>query len=253
MSVAGRLAGRRVLITGGSSGIGLATVRLFIAAGARVAILARNQDRLDAVASETAACTLPVDVRDSAATAAAVEAAASLLGGLDGLVCAAGINIRRTMEETTDAIWHDLIATNLSGTFYACRAALPHLRRGRDDRPSTIVTIATGGALLPPAPQITAYAASKGGIFSMTKAMALELAPAVRVNTVLPGNAATPLTQAIMDELDEKQRARKLGAYALRRLAEPEEIANAVLFLTSDESTYMTGASVSVDGGRIYH
>lgn len=256
MRVDGRLAGRRIAITGGSSGIGLATARMFLEAGAKVAIIGRDRTRLDNATAGTAAMALSADVRDSTAVASALAAAATGLGGLDGLVCAAGINVRRAVEATDDDVWQNLIATNLSGSFYACRAALPYLRAASaTDRQnaSTIVTIATGGALVPPAPHIVAYAASKGGLLAMTKALAIELAPEVRANCILPGNTATPLTQEIMSELSEEQRRRKLGAYAMKRLAHPEEIASAILFLTSHEASYMTGASLSVDGGRIYH
>nr|WP_246347127.1 SDR family NAD(P)-dependent oxidoreductase [Sphingomonas jinjuensis] len=242
------------MVTGASSGIGLATARLFAQSGAQVALIARDATRLDQAATAVGGVGLVADVRDPAAVTAAVAAAVDSLGGLDGLVCAAGINARLPIESVSDALWADVIATNLSGTFYTCRAALPHLSvAGTAGAPASIVTVASGGALLPPGSGYTAYAASKGGVVSLTKALAREAAPAVRVNCVLPGNASTPITQSLMATMTPTEREAKLAAYALGRIAEPLEIARAIKFLTSADSSYAVGTSLSIDGGRIFH
>lgn len=246
------LSGRRLLITGASSGIGLAVASQARQAGATIVMLARDAARLAAAKLENGGEVVVADVRDPIAATEAVAAASAILGGLDGVICAAGVNIKKPVETITDQIWADVIATNLSGTFYICRAAVPFLRATLGPT-KTIVTVGTGGALLPPGPNLAAYAASKGGVISMTKALARELAPAIRVNAVLPGNAATPLTEAIFAEMSETERETALSSYALGRLADPAEIARAILFLTSAVSSYVVGTSFSVDGGRIYH
>lgn len=245
-----RLRERRILITGAASGIGRATAQVFAAEGARLALLDINREGLNTVARDLSALAVPVDVRQPQAVNAAVATAGDALGGLDGVVNAAGINVKYPIAGTSDEDWSNVISLNLGGTFFVCRAAAPHLSKADA---ATIVNIASGAALMPPGPNLTAYAASKGGVVSMTKALAKELAPKVRVNVICPGNTRTPLTERVLGALSEADRVKAIAAYALNRLAEPEEIARAILFLTSHESSYVTGVAFPVDGGRTFH
>jgi len=239
-----RLRGRRIMITGGASGIGRATAGLFRREGAAVTIL-----DLDAKVVADAAAAIDcngfgADVKDAASLAAATAEAAAAMGGLDGLVNAAGIFSSTGLEDTTPAEFARVLAVNLTGTFLAIQAAAPFLRKAGA---GTVVNIASGVGLLPTGPSSTAYVASKGGVIAMTKAIAMELAPAIRVNVVCPGAVETPMTAGFIR--DNAVAAR----YALRRPGQPDELAAAILFLTSDESSFITGTTLAVDGGRTYH
>lgn len=237
----GRLAGRRILITGAASGIGRATAELFAAEGAKLALADRDEKALNAVAATLEAAAFPCDVTDSASVDRAVTGAALALGGLDGLVNSAGIMIRGTIEGADLATWNKVMAVNATGTFIVCKAAVPHLKAaGR----GTIVTMASATALVPPPSAGLAYVASKGAVISFSKLLATELAPAIRVNTVCPGAVETPMT----DGLNISP-----AMYALKRIAKPAEIAAAILFATSHESAFMTGTTLTLDGGRTYH
>src|SRR4051794_8074623 len=130
---------------------------------------------------------------------------------------------------------------NLTGIYIVVRCCLPWLAKATG---ATIVNIASGQGLLPNTPQMTAYAASKGGVVNLTRAMAAELAPAVRVNSVCPGMVDTPMAEGFKGNVRN---------YALKRIAEPEEIARVILFLTSWEGSYITGAALAADGGRSFH
>jgi NAD(P)-dependent dehydrogenase (short-subunit alcohol dehydrogenase family) len=242
-----RLAGRRILVTGGASGIGKATVELFAREGARLALLDVNADATATVAGALGAQGYTVDVTDEGAVRDAVGAAADALGGLDGIANVAGMAIPAPLERTTLADWNRVIAVNLTGPFLVCREALPFLQKAQN---ATIVNVSSGSALLPVSLAIGSYVASKSGLIAFSKALAYELAPRIRVNAVCPGAVDTPiLPDVLRDAANDPQRS----PYALKRVATPAEIAAAVLFLTSHESSYVTGATLAVDGGRTFH
>jgi len=242
---AARLAGRRILITGAGSGIGRRTAALFAAEGARLALLDRNEAGLAETAAGLDAGCFAADVTDEDAVNSAVAAGAAFLGGLDGVVNAAGITEIGTLEQTDFATWRRVMAVNLDGTFLVCRAALPHLRAAEF---ATIVNIASGQALLP-GPSLSAYAASKGGVLTLSRALAAELAPRIRVNAICPGIVDTPMVSGNA----VRAAAPDLSRYALKRMASALEIAQALLFLTGRESAFVTGAALAVDGGRTFH
>lgn len=242
-----RLAGRRILITGAASGIGAATARLFTQEGARLALIDIQAEALAAVARETGAEALSADLRDSAAVTAAVDEAARRLGGLDGLVCNAGIGVSKPLAETTDEDWARAMDVNAGSVFFTCRAGLKHLQAAEQ---ATIVN--TGSALgLQPLVGRTAYAASKAAVHAMTKVMAMELAPKIRCNAVAPGGVDTPLVRGTFTDPEAIKRIE--ARYALQRMGRAEEIAEAILFLTSFESSFVTGSTLSIDGGRVYY
>jgi NAD(P)-dependent dehydrogenase (short-subunit alcohol dehydrogenase family) len=241
MAETGRLRQRRILITGAASGIGRCTAELFAAEGAALILLDRSAEALTEIASQTGACALAADVTDETVVADALARGAGQAGGIDGIVNAAGIIMRGGVLEVGVAEWRRVIDINLTGIYIVVRCALPWLSKATG---ATVVNIASGQGLLPNSPGMTAYAASKGGVVNLTRALAAELAPDIRVNSVCPGMVDTPMTQ------DGPQDA---SPYALKRIAEPLEIANAILFLTSAESSFVTGAALAVDGGRTFH
>jgi NAD(P)-dependent dehydrogenase (short-subunit alcohol dehydrogenase family) len=236
-----RLRGRRIVITGAASGIGRCTAQLFAAQGASVALLDRNAAGLAETAQETRGHAFETDITDEASVARAVEQSAASMGGIDGIVNAAGVMLRGSVMEIDVAQWRQVLDINLTGTYIVVRGCLPWLMKAAG---GTIVNLGSGQALLPNAPDRSAYAASKGGVVNLTRALAAELAPAVRVNSVCPGLVDTPMAEGVQGNFVN---------YALRRLAQPLEIANAILFLTSAESSYVTGAALAVDGGRSFH
>ena len=240
-AASGRLQGRRIVVTGAASGIGRAIAQLFAAEGAALALFDRDAAGLAATAAQTGGHVCEVDVASEASVAAAAAQAAQALGGIDGVVNAAGIMRTGPIEDTPMAVWRQVIDVNLTGTFMVSRACLPWLRQAEG---ATIVNIASAAGLLPNAPGLTAYAASKGGVVNLGRAMAAELAPAIRVNTVCPGMVDTPMAEGFHANV---------GNYALKRLAQPAEIARVILFLTSADGSYVTGATLAADGGRSYH
>jgi len=242
--MSGRLKGRRILITGAASGIGRATAELFAAEGAGLALLDRDQTGLAGLSGTAVA----VDVADEASVRQAVAAAADALGGIDGLVNAAGIFPVAKLQDTDLALWQQTMAVNLTGPFLMTKAVLPHLRAAEA---ATIVNLGSGSALLPYA-ELSAYGATKGGVAVLSKVWAAELAPKIRVNLVCPGMTRTRMVSDWHPD-PEKLADRAKQTYALQRIAEPEEIAHAILFLTSAESSFVTGTTLVVDGGRTFH
>jgi NAD(P)-dependent dehydrogenase (short-subunit alcohol dehydrogenase family) len=245
-----RLTGRRIIITGGASGIGRATAAMFAREGAAVAVLDRSESAAMAVAEAIGGTAITVDVADAVSVASAVAQAAAAMGGLDGLVNAAGIFSAAGLTETSPELFARTLAVNLTGTFLMIQAAAPLLLAAGQ---GTIVNIGSGVGLLPTGPGSTAYVASKGGVIAMTKALAQELAPAVRVNVVCPGAVATAMTASFMRNAAGEVDPAIVSRYALRRSAEADEIAAGILFLTSSESSFVTGVTLPVDGGRTYH
>src|SRR6202007_1679980 len=236
-----RLQGRRILITGAASGIGRRTAELFAAEGALLTLLDCDRKRLAEIARETGGVPADADVPQEVSVARAVEQGATAMGGIDGVVNAAGIVIHGSVLDVGVADWKLVLDVNLTGTYIVVRCCLPWLAKAPF---ATIVNIASGQGLLPNTPNMSAYAASKGGVVNLTRALAAELAPAIRVNSVCPGMVDTPMTAGLQREVDR---------YALKRIAEPLEIAQAILFLTGTESSFVTGAALAVDGGRTFH
>ncbi|MDR6508361.1 SDR family NAD(P)-dependent oxidoreductase [Arthrobacter oryzae] len=236
-----RLKGRRIIITGAASGIGRSTAQLFAREGAAVGLLDRDKEKLLVAAEEIGGSAFPVDITDDEAVASVIKEAAATLSGIDGVVNAAGIMFRGHAVDVSTQDWRKVIDINLTGTYNVVRSCIPWLLQ---ETSATVVTIASAAGLLPNSPGYTAYAASKGGVIALTKALAAELAPKVRANTVCPGMVDTAMAEGHRGNV---------GNYALNRLADPVEIARAILFLTSPESSYVTGAALATDGGRSFH
>jgi NAD(P)-dependent dehydrogenase (short-subunit alcohol dehydrogenase family) len=243
-----RLANKMTVITGGNSGIGLATARLFAAEGARVAIIGRNAKTLNGAATALGAGVLAVraDVTDGDETKQAMVEIADKLGGFDVLFANAGIDKESPLGETTLADFEEIVRTNLTAVFFTIQAALPHLKDG-----ASIILSGSVQAVLG-IPRRSAYAATKGGVRAMGRNLASELAPRrIRVNQVTPGATRTPLWSPFAPTEDaisalEQQTA---GAVPLGRMGDAEEVAKAALYLASDDASYMTGAEIVLDGG----
>ena len=246
----GRMAGRRVIVTGAASGIGKVIAELFRAEGARLALVDLSEASLAEVATGLDAVAIPLDLADTAAIAPAVARAAEAMGGIDGIVNCAAYSKGGPIERMTDDLLGRFVAVNLTAPYVICREALPHLREADG---ATIVNIASGQGLLPNAPNNTAYAATKGGLIAFSKGLACELAPRIRVNALCPGLTNTPMAAALFKDYPDPAAAPFVQQYALRRIAEPIEIARGVLYLSCADSSYVTGIALPVDGGRTYH
>ncbi|ACF02648.1 short-chain dehydrogenase/reductase SDR [Rhodopseudomonas palustris TIE-1] len=243
-----RLSGKTALITGGNSGIGLATAKLFVTEGARVTITGRDRARLDAAARELGAQALAVeaDVTDIAAIENAVARAAERFGKLDIVFANAGIPGATPLGGTSLAAFEQVIRTNLTAVFFTVQAALPYLNDGASIILNGSVISVLGN------PGFAAYAASKAGLRGMARVMASELSPRnIRVNVVAPGGARTPIWKdtAPTDQAMAVLEKRIAAATPLGRIAEPEHIAKTVLFLASDDAAHIQSAEIFVDGG----
>lgn len=240
------------MVSGAAAGIGRACVELFLAEGAAVAMLDRDRAGLERAEAELGApatlTSIALDVADRAAVAAGVRRAAGALGGLDGVVNSAGLDLHQPFAETDWAAWDEIMAVNLTGAMQICHAALEPLKAsGR----GAIVNIASGAGLRPIADRV-AYCASKAGLVMATKALALDLAKhGIRANAVCPGAVDTALLRQSLGAGVTIEEVRQ--RYAMKRIGKVSEIAAAVLFLLSDEASFVTGAALAVDGGRVFH
>jgi NAD(P)-dependent dehydrogenase (short-subunit alcohol dehydrogenase family) len=248
-----RFEGRVVLVTGGSTGIGFAAASAFLSEGASVAITARGRPGLERAAAslgrEGRVVAIPGDVSRAADARRMVGSARRVLGPLDVLVNNAGIFRPGAVHETSERDYDAILDINLKGVFLVSKYAIPGMRRRRR---GSIVNVSSDAGLVG-YPGYAAYCASKGALVLLTKAMALDYAKdGIRVNAVCPGEVDTPMMreEIVRSGLGE---ARYLKALAdtipMRRPARPEEIARTILFLASDEASYMTGSAVAVDGG----
>jgi NAD(P)-dependent dehydrogenase (short-subunit alcohol dehydrogenase family) len=242
------LAGKRVLVTGGSSGIGLATAEMMAASGARVAVNGRQADRVRAVVASLGPenLSVPGDVGQVADAERIVADALSAFGGLDIVVNAAGVCVPCALADLTPDVFSGHIQVNLVGSYVVGRAA------------GLAMAAAGGGSIVNVGSELSHfgmpfyvhYCASKAGVLGLTRAMAAELAPEVRVNAVCPGPVDTPMLEAEIQWFGGSDRVRR-EAYErvpLKRLATPEEVARAIVFLSTD-ATYATGSVFSLDGG----
>jgi NAD(P)-dependent dehydrogenase (short-subunit alcohol dehydrogenase family) len=247
-----KLHGRVALITGGSSGIGRATALLFAREGAAVAIAGRDPERGAGVrgelqASGARALFVAADVTSPAECDRAVAETLATFGRLDILVNNAGVILReRTVVETTPEEWDLTFDVNVKGTYLMSRAALPALPRG-----GVIVNNASYLGLVG-ARGVAAYAAAKGAVLNLTRAMALDhAAQGIRVNCIAAGSVETPMLRQEWEEMGGEAEVRHLfeQKHPLGRVAQPEEVARLILFLASDDASFITGACIPVDGG----
>ena len=234
------LDGKRVVVTGGTSGIGEATSRRFLEEGARVVAIAVGDEEVATAPDRIPGIVaLQCDVADAAQVAAAFEE----IGEVDVLVANAGISIRKPFLEIEEADWRRVLDVNLTGVFHCAQQAARRMVAGNGG--VILMTASTNG--LTGHPFYADYNASKAGVILLARTMALELAPAVRVNAVCPGYVLTPMQRA---EYTDEMLADVNAGIPLGRHASTEEIAALYAFLASDEGAYFTGATISIDGGE---
>jgi len=239
------LKGRNVLVTGGASGIGQATAARFLEEGCAVCVLDRDAEARDRVAAELPGLTaaLGADVARLDQVQAAFAEAVALMGSVDVLINNAGISIRHDFLDITPENWSRVIATNLTGVFYVAQTAARHMvQKGSGVILNTASTAGTTGY-----PHYADYSASKGGVIALTQAMALELAPTVRVNAISPGYVLTPMQRA---EYSDEMLAAVNRKIPLGRHARPEEIAALFAFLASEEAAFASGRVYVMDGAE---
>jgi NAD(P)-dependent dehydrogenase (short-subunit alcohol dehydrogenase family) len=242
-----KLKGKVALITGGSSGIGFATAKLFVAEGAKVAITGRNQKRLDAAAAELGAeaLAMKVNVANLSVMKKFITQAVENFGNLDIVFANAGIGHGTPLGNTSWESFEEIVRTNLTSTFFLVQECLPYLNRDASVIFNGSIQSVNGR------PGYSAYAGSKAALRTMARVMASELSPrGIRVNVVTPGSVKTNLWE---DHLSSEEKAtlfKKMEtATPLGRMANPMEVANAVLFLASAESSFVQATEIVVDGG----
>jgi NAD(P)-dependent dehydrogenase (short-subunit alcohol dehydrogenase family) len=242
--MSGRVAERRALVTGATGGLGRAVTLAFAREGAHLALLGRDQERLDSLRAELGegVSSVRADVGSWDEVERAVGDAAQALGGLDTVVNAAAVDTSwKRVGELPVGEWDRAIAVNLSGTFYVCRAALPHLDEG-----GAIVNFTSVAGVRAWA-EDAAYNASKAGVELLTRTIAVEYGPrGVRANCVAPGVIDAGMTDLVVDA---GERQALVAKHPLGRLGLAEEVAEAVVWLASDGSSFTTGATLTVDGG----
>ena len=245
------LSQKRFLITGASGGIGKSITKTLSDAGATLCISGTKESVLQEIAKQSSSTnsiihTLPCDLTNNEQINGLIDNACKIMSGIDGIVCNAGITLDKLTLRTSDEDWHKVINTNLTTTFKlnrnACRSMLKN-NQGRIINISSIIAF-TGN------PGQTSYAASKAAMIAMSKSIAKEFASKnITVNCIAPGFIATPMT----DVLSEEQRSNIIANIPMKRIGTPEEVAAAVLFLASDESRYITGQTLHVNGGMLMY
>ncbi len=255
MTQGGRVAGKKALITGAAQGLGAAMAHMLAREGAKVALADINLDGADAVARAIdadhgagTATALRLDVTDPAAWGLAVGAAARAMGGLSVLVNNAGIATLGTIEDMPVEAWHRIMAVNVDSVFLGCKAALGVMR---DHQPGSIVNISSIAGIVA-SPSFVGYNTSKAAVRMLTKSIALHCAReklAIRCNSVHPSFADTPLLDGLGRGTTAERHAKLARQIPTGQIAEPDDVAWAVLYLASDESRMMTAAELKLDGG----
>ena len=246
--MAGRLQDRTAIVTGGGSGIGLATVRRFAEEGARVVVVDVSDESGGAAAEEVGGLYVRCDVTDQDQVEAMVAQAKDTYGSVDVAFNNAGISPPDddSILDTGLEAWRRVQEVNLTSVYLCCKAVLPHMRaQGR----GSIINTASFVAVMGAATSQISYTASKGGVLAMSRELGVQFArEGIRVNALCPGPVDTPLLRELFAK-DPERAARRLVHIPVGRFADPTEIANAVLFLASDESSFITASTFLVDGG----
>jgi meso-butanediol dehydrogenase/(S,S)-butanediol dehydrogenase/diacetyl reductase len=239
------LKGKRVLITGGASGIGAATAARFVEEGCRVMVLDRDAAGCEKLQHDLPGIvgTFQADVSDASRVQHAIGNVIVGLGGLDVVVNNAGISIRHSFLDITTTKWNQVLAVNLSGVFHVAQAAARHMMAKQG---GVILNMASTNGIVGH-PYYADYNATKAAVIELTKSMALELAPKVRVNAVAPGYVLTPMQRA---EYSEEMLTAVNQKIPLGRHAKPEEVAGLFAFLASEDAAYLTGGVYVIDGGE---
>ncbi len=240
------LTGKRVLITGGAGGIGAATAARFLEEGARVVVLDRDPAALARVGSElpTLSGTIQADVTDPDEVARAFDEMAELVGAVEVLINNAGISIRHGFVDIRPEDWREVMDVNLNGVFFVAQQAARRMLEGDG---GVILNMGSTNGLIG-YPNYADYNASKAGVIELTRTMALELGPRVRVNAICPGFILTPMQAAEYSEQMQSEFAAKLP---LNRLGRPEDVAALFAFLASDDAAFITGQCFVIDGGEL--
>jgi 3-oxoacyl-[acyl-carrier protein] reductase len=243
-----RLSSKVALVTGGASGFGAGICRRFADEGARIVLVDRDRERGAALARELDAALVEADVTSSADAQRMIAAATERFGRLDILVNNAGTPQPPTpVVDTTEAEFDRLMAVNAKAIFLAAKHAVPVMRR----QGGGVILNTVSVAAIRPRPGLAAYNASKGAALVLTRSLAIELAPdRIRVNAVCPGPGDTPMLATFVGGESEAHRAAFLSSIPLGRLCTPADVAGAMVFLASDEASFITGAVLEVDGGR---
>lgn len=249
-----KLQQKTAIITGGSSGIGLATARLFLEEGANVIVTSRNAQRiyeeLNRSSFDGRLLAIDADVTVALQCQQVIDEAVNAFGRVDVLINNAGvIYVDKSVVDTTEEMWQETLNVNLTGTYLMSKFAIPEIARvggGAIVNISSVFGLVAGFG-------VAAYCAAKGGVLMLTKAMAIDhAAQNIRVNCICPGSVDTPLLEKEMEDLGGVDKMRPLFAarHPLNRICSPEEVARTVLFLASDDSSFTTGVALPVDGGR---